>query len=92
VIDDDQPVGPPPLRRYQLEPLAAILRAAEAHDADILTVRMSRQAGKNELSARVEGVLFGHELQVGGSGQGAAGTAAKATRIEAIGTSLSSQH
>lgn len=61
---------PPPLRRYQLEPFAAILRAAEAHQADILTVRMSRQAGKNELSSRVEGVLLGHELQMGTSGQG----------------------
>ncbi len=49
---------PPPLRRYQLEPFRAILAAAEAHDADVLTVMMARQAGKNELSARAEGTLL----------------------------------
>ena len=50
---------PPPLRRYQLAPFRAILRAAEAHEADIVTVMMSRQSGKNEVSSRVEGTLLG---------------------------------
>lgn len=51
-------VAPITLRRYQLEPYLAILRAAEAHDAGTVVVRMSRQAGKNELSAHVEGALL----------------------------------
>lgn len=48
-----------PLRRYQLEPFRAALRAAEEHTAGIVVCRMSRQAGKNEVSARFEGVLMG---------------------------------
>jgi hypothetical protein len=49
---------PSPLRSYQLDPYRAILRAAVRHDADSIVVRMSRQAGKNELSARVEAALI----------------------------------
>lgn len=49
---------PPPLRAYQAEAFSAILRAAEAHDAGLIVVRMSRQSGKNEISARVEASLL----------------------------------
>lgn len=35
-----------------------MLAAAERHDGDIITVRMSRQAGKNEISSRFEAVLL----------------------------------
>ena len=48
----------PALRRYQQEVLLAALAAAEAHQADIITVRMFRQAGKNEVSARIEASLL----------------------------------
>lgn len=59
---------PPPLRQYQVEPFRAILAAAERHDADVVVVRMARQAGKNEISARVEGALMA--LHADGRGVG----------------------
>lgn len=52
-------VTPPPLmRRYQQEAALAILQAVERHEAEVLTVRMSRQSGKNELSSWIEEVLM----------------------------------
>jgi len=47
-----------PLRPYQLEPAAAILRSIELGRGDAITVMMSRQAGKNELSAQLESYLL----------------------------------
>jgi hypothetical protein len=47
-----------PLRPYQLEPAAAILRSIAHGRGDAITVMMSRQAGKNELSAHVESFLL----------------------------------
>lgn len=58
----------PPLRRYQQEVLIAAIHAAEAHNADILTCRMSRQAGKNEVSSRIEAslmALHANEYRIG---------------------------
>jgi hypothetical protein len=55
------------LRPYQLEAGAAILAAVRAQDARTVTVQMSRQAGKNELSAQVEGYLMTLHAQRGGS-------------------------
>ena len=47
-----------PLRPYQLEPAAAILRSISQSRGDAITVMMSRQAGKNELSAHLESFLL----------------------------------
>jgi hypothetical protein len=47
-----------PLRPYQLEPAAAILRSIGQGRGDAITVMMSRQAGKNELSAHLESFLL----------------------------------
>jgi hypothetical protein len=47
-----------PLRPYQLEPAAAVLRSVREGLGDVVTVMMSRQAGKNELSAQVESFLL----------------------------------
>ena len=47
-----------PLRPYQLEPAAAILRSVGQTRGDAITVMMSRQAGKNELSAHLESFLL----------------------------------
>lgn len=60
--------APPPLRRYQRAPFLAALRAAEAHDADIVVLRFPRQSGKNEVSARIEATLlanYRHTAQQG---------------------------
>ena len=46
------------LRPYQAEPARAILRDARLGDGNTFTVLMSRQAGKNELSAWIEKVLL----------------------------------
>lgn len=47
-----------PLRPYQAEPAAAILRSVADGLGDAITVMMSRQAGKNELSAHLESFLL----------------------------------
>jgi hypothetical protein len=47
-----------PLRPYQREAAAAILRSIREGAGDVLTVMMSRQAGKNELSAQLESFLL----------------------------------
>jgi hypothetical protein len=46
------------LRRYQLEPAQAIIDAVQSRHGGELAVVMSRQAGKNELSAAVECYLL----------------------------------
>ena len=46
------------LRPYQAEPARAILRDARLGGGNTFTVLMSRQAGKNELSAWIEKVLL----------------------------------
>ncbi len=47
-----------PLRPYQAEPAAAILASIGDRRGDAITVMMSRQAGKNELSAHLESFLL----------------------------------
>lgn len=44
----------PPLREYQKPIHLAILKAALEHEGGLVVCRMPRQAGKNEVSARVE--------------------------------------
>ena len=50
--------GIPQLRPYQAEPARAILKSVIARRGLTFTVRMSRQAGKNELSAQLEAALL----------------------------------
>lgn len=64
----------PPLRRYQLPPYYAILQAAEARGSDVIVIRMPRQAGKNEISARAEGAILAYHASTGGQGVKAAPT------------------
>lgn len=47
-----------PLRSYQLEPARAILGSVLRRRGRTFTVMMSRQAGKNELSAQIEAYLL----------------------------------
>src|SRR5579862_4573607 len=47
-----------PLRPYQLEPAQAILHSVLHHHGLTFCVMMSRQAGKNELSAQLEAFLL----------------------------------
>ncbi|MGH7862715.1 MAG: hypothetical protein ACREOS_10815, partial [Candidatus Dormibacteraceae bacterium] len=47
-----------PLRPYQAEPAAAILSSVVERRGDTITVMMSRQAGKNELSGHLESFLL----------------------------------
>jgi hypothetical protein len=47
-----------PLRRYQLEPAAAILESIFHKRGRTFAVMMSRQAGKNELSGQLEAYLL----------------------------------
>lgn len=69
------PQPPNRLRRYQLEPFHAILRASERHDADQLVVVFPRQSGKNEVSAHIESVLLAtHAARYGARGVKAAPT------------------
>jgi hypothetical protein len=56
-----------PLRPYQLEPGEAIARAVLAGQGGSFTVQMSRQAGKNELSAQLEAYLLTLHRGRGGS-------------------------
>ncbi|MFN8533300.1 MAG: hypothetical protein U0556_07115 [Dehalococcoidia bacterium] len=56
----------PPLRPYQREPLRAILRSILNHDGHTFSVMMSRQAGKNELSAQLEVGLLVRYAAAGG--------------------------
>ena len=56
-----------PLHPYQLEPGRAILRAALNREGGAVSVMMSRQAGKNELSAHLEAYLLTRFRLLGGS-------------------------
>ena len=56
-----------PLRPYQAEPAAAILRSIAEGRGDAITVMMSRQAGKNELSAHLESFLLANHQRVAAS-------------------------
>ncbi|MFO7780734.1 MAG: hypothetical protein R6W94_03835 [Spirochaetia bacterium] len=47
-----------PLRRYQLRPAEAVLRSVLEHQGPTFAVMMSRQPGKNELSAQLEAYLL----------------------------------
>src|SRR5687767_7253126 len=49
-----------PLRPYQLDPARAIVHSVLNNLGLTFTVVMSRQAGKNELSAQVEALLLIH--------------------------------
>jgi len=55
-----------PLRPYQLEPAAAILDSIFHQRGMTFVVEMSRQAGKNELSAQIEAYLLTLYQRVGG--------------------------
>ncbi|HZT08585.1 MAG TPA: hypothetical protein VFC51_16300 [Chloroflexota bacterium] len=55
-----------PLRPYQLEPARAILDSVLHHRGRTFTVMMSRQAGKNELSAQLEAYLLNLFQRTGG--------------------------
>lgn len=55
-----------PLRPYQIEPARAILRSIDEKAGDAITVMMSRQAGKNELSAQLEAFLLNRYQRRGG--------------------------
>jgi len=56
-----------PLRAYQLEPAHAILDSILHHHGLTFAVMMSRQAGKNELSAQLEAYLLNLYRRSGGS-------------------------
>ena len=56
-----------PLRPYQLEPARAILASVLQGRGLTFTVMMSRQAGKNELSAQLQGYLLTRFSRRGGS-------------------------
>jgi hypothetical protein len=56
-----------PLRPYQLEPAKAIVASVLAQAGHTFTVMMSRQAGKNELSAQVEAFLLTRFRDRGGA-------------------------
>jgi hypothetical protein len=48
----------PTLRPYQAEAWRAILRSVRGNEGGSISVMMARQAGKNELSAQIEGLLL----------------------------------
>ena len=56
-----------PLRPYQLEPARAILDSVVNRRGRTITIMMSRQAGKNELSAQLEAYLLNLFQRRGGS-------------------------
>ena len=56
------------LRPYQIEPARAIVQDARSGGGHTFTVMMSRQAGKNELSAWIEKVLLTAAIEEGGEG------------------------
>lgn len=58
---------PPPLRPYQLEAARAILTDVAAAGGRTFVVEISRQGGKNELSARIEALLLARYALAGGS-------------------------
>lgn len=55
-----------PLRGYQLEPARAILQSILHGEGETFVVMMSRQAGKNELSAQIEAYLLNLFQRAGG--------------------------
>ena len=55
-----------PLRPYQLEPAYAILESALFGKGMDFVVTMSRQAGKNELTAQLEAYLLNMYQRLGG--------------------------
>ena len=57
-----------PLRPYQLEPANAILESVLHRRGRTFTVMMSRQAGKNELSAQLEVIALALAAGLGGDG------------------------
>src|SRR3989304_1411119 len=56
------------LRPYQAQPARAVLADVRAARGSTFTVMMSRQAGKNELSAWLEKVLLPLHIASGGTG------------------------
>jgi len=56
------------LRPYQAEPARAIVQDARSAGGNTFTVMMSRQAGKNELSAFIEKTLLARHFAAGGDG------------------------
>jgi hypothetical protein len=54
------------LRPYQLEPARAVMESVTARRGDTISVMMSRQAGKSELSAHLEAYLLSLHRAIGG--------------------------
>jgi hypothetical protein len=54
------------LRPYQLEPARAVMESVTARRGETISVMMSRQAGKNELSAHLEAYLLSLHRAIGG--------------------------
>jgi hypothetical protein len=67
-------VGLTELRPYQAEAARAVLESVRTGAGLTFVVEMSRQAGKNELSAWVEAVLLSRSMVAGGNGVKAAPT------------------
>ena len=57
----------PPLRRYQLKILNEVLGSTLRNEGLSYSVQMSRQAGKNEISAQLEAVLLSIYQHTGGT-------------------------
>ena len=57
----------PKLRPYQVEPMRAIVRSVLDRQGHTFSIMMSRQAGKNELSAQLEVLLLTMFLARGGN-------------------------
>src|SRR5260221_1199160 len=55
------------LRPYQLDPGNAIVRAVRGQRGGAFSIFMSRQAGKNELSAQLEAFLLSMHVDKGGA-------------------------
>jgi hypothetical protein len=56
-----------PLRPYQLEAAKAVLASVFGRRGEQVSVMMSRQAGKNELSAQLEAYLMNLHIKAGGT-------------------------
>lgn len=67
-MNNHAPTAPPrpPLRNFQRRIARAIVDAVRRKDAQVITVKVARQAGKNELSSQVEALVLGTHRAAGG--------------------------
>lgn len=79
-----QPRTRPALRQYQRRIANTILAAIRAHEADVITVKVARQGGKNEVSSQLEALLLGTHRHKGGSIVKAAPTLRPQARLSRI--------